>query len=139
MALDRLRRFVGEMAGIVDSKVPEPALLERGAAALRELVRIDDWLPDTYAEPSADRYQQYLLYADARQRFSVVSFVWGPGQQTPIHDHTVWGLIGVLRGAVRARRQRCAARVGLRNPPCRGRCRSGVAVDRRHSSRAQCI
>jgi len=29
----------------------------------------------------------------------VVSFVWGPGQQTPIHDHTVWGLIGVLRGA----------------------------------------
>jgi predicted metal-dependent enzyme (double-stranded beta helix superfamily) len=29
----------------------------------------------------------------------VVSFVWGPGQATPIHDHTVWGLVGVLRGA----------------------------------------
>jgi predicted metal-dependent enzyme (double-stranded beta helix superfamily) len=29
----------------------------------------------------------------------VVSFVWGPGQRTPVHDHTVWGLIGVLRGA----------------------------------------
>jgi predicted metal-dependent enzyme (double-stranded beta helix superfamily) len=27
-----------------------------------------------------------------------VSFVWGPGQLTPIHDHTVWGLIGMLRG-----------------------------------------
>jgi predicted metal-dependent enzyme (double-stranded beta helix superfamily) len=24
--------------------------------------------------------------------------VWGPGQATPIHDHTVWGLIGMLRG-----------------------------------------
>jgi predicted metal-dependent enzyme (double-stranded beta helix superfamily) len=24
--------------------------------------------------------------------------VWGPGQTTPIHDHTVWGLIGMLRG-----------------------------------------
>ncbi|HCL3537404.1 TPA: 3-mercaptopropionate dioxygenase, partial [Pseudomonas aeruginosa] len=32
-------------------------------------------------------------------RFSVVSFVWGPGQITPVHDHRVWGLIGMLRGA----------------------------------------
>jgi predicted metal-dependent enzyme (double-stranded beta helix superfamily) len=29
----------------------------------------------------------------------VVSFVWAPGQGTPIHDHRVWGLVGVLRGA----------------------------------------
>ena len=29
----------------------------------------------------------------------MVSFVWGPGQQTPVHDHTVWGLVGVMRGA----------------------------------------
>ena len=28
-----------------------------------------------------------------------MSIVWGPGQSTPIHDHTVWGLIGMLRGA----------------------------------------
>jgi predicted metal-dependent enzyme (double-stranded beta helix superfamily) len=28
-----------------------------------------------------------------------VSFVWGPCQRTPIHDHMVWGLIGMLRGA----------------------------------------
>ena len=27
-----------------------------------------------------------------------MSFVWGPGQKTPIHDHTVWALIGMLRG-----------------------------------------
>ena len=29
----------------------------------------------------------------------MVSFVWEPGQRTPIHDHTVWGLVGVMRGA----------------------------------------
>jgi 3-mercaptopropionate dioxygenase len=99
MALDQLRRFIGDIAELVDSNLRESVLLERGATALRDLVRVDDWLPPAYAQPSAERYQQYLLYADARQRFSVVSFVWGPGQQTPIHDHTVWGLIGVLRGA----------------------------------------
>jgi predicted metal-dependent enzyme (double-stranded beta helix superfamily) len=32
------------------------------------------------------------------ERFSVVSFVWGPGQKTPVHDHTVWGMVGVMRG-----------------------------------------
>jgi 3-mercaptopropionate dioxygenase len=99
MAIQSLRHFVGRIAELVDSDVQESALLEQGKLALRELVSTDDWLPDAYAEPSPERYQQFLLYADARQRFSVVSFVWGPGQQTPIHDHTVWGLIGVLRGA----------------------------------------
>jgi predicted metal-dependent enzyme (double-stranded beta helix superfamily) len=99
MAIHKLRSFVGEIAELVDSNVGEGVLLDHGKSALRELIRTDDWLPDAYAQPSPERYQQYLLYADARQRFSVVSFVWGPGQQTPIHDHTVWGLIGVLRGA----------------------------------------
>ncbi|ACC74316.1 cysteine dioxygenase [Paraburkholderia phymatum] len=99
MAIHKLRRFVGEIAELVDSGVDEPRLLDQGAHALRELIRVDDWLPDAYAQPSIERYQQFLLYADVRQRFSVVSFVWGPGQQTPVHDHTVWGLVGVLRGA----------------------------------------
>jgi predicted metal-dependent enzyme (double-stranded beta helix superfamily) len=99
MGIRKLRHFVGTIAELVDTAASEADLLERGASALSELISVDDWLPDAYAQPSADRYQQYLLYADVHQRFSVVSFVWGPGQQTPIHDHTVWGLIGVLRGA----------------------------------------
>ncbi|WP_321817679.1 MULTISPECIES: cysteine dioxygenase [unclassified Paraburkholderia] len=103
MALHKLRRFVGTIAELVDRPSrgfsQESELIARGLDALRELVSEDDWLPDAYAVPSRERYQQYLLHADARQRFSVVSFVWGPGQQTPVHDHTVWGLIGVLRGA----------------------------------------
>jgi predicted metal-dependent enzyme (double-stranded beta helix superfamily) len=99
MAIQKLLRFVGEIAALVDSNAGESALLQNGKDALRELIRADDWLPEAYAQPSPQRYQQFLLYADARQRFSVVSFVWGSGQQTPIHDHTVWGLIGVLRGA----------------------------------------
>jgi 3-mercaptopropionate dioxygenase len=99
LQLRKLRSFVGYIALLVESRASEAELLEYGALALRDLISVDDWLPDAYAQPSAERYQQYLLYADARQRFSVVSFVWGPGQHTPIHNHTVWGLVGVLRGA----------------------------------------
>jgi len=99
MAIQKLRDFVGEIARLVDTYPDEADLIEQGSRALRELVAIDDWLPDAYAQASPERYQQFLLYADARQRFSVVSFVWGPAQSTPVHDHTVWGLIGMLRGA----------------------------------------
>src|SRR5688572_28246169 len=70
-----------------------------GGALLRDLVVADDWLPPEFCEPNPACYQQYLLYCDLRERFSVVSFVWGPGQKTPVHDHTVWGVIGMLRGA----------------------------------------
>ena len=97
--LRRLRDFVGEIAALVESAPGEARILAQGGALLRDLVAHDDWLPDEYAQSHPARYQQYLLHCDSRARFSVVSFVWGPGQATPVHDHTVWGLVGVLRGA----------------------------------------
>ena len=96
---ERLRTFIGALAETIDSEPGEDELLQNAGTLLGQLVSVDDWLPDEYALPDPARYQQFLLYADARQRFSVVSFVWGPGQTTPIHDHRVWGLIGMLRGA----------------------------------------
>jgi 3-mercaptopropionate dioxygenase len=96
---ERLRAFIGALAELVDSHPHETDLLHRGGKLLGQLVRHDDWLPEEFAIPDPDRYQQFLLHADSRQRFSIVSFVWGPGQATPIHDHRVWGLIGMLRGA----------------------------------------
>ncbi|QNQ99204.1 cysteine dioxygenase [Pseudomonas oryzihabitans] len=97
--LDRLRLFLHDLATLVNEHPAEAQLLQRGAVLLGELVRHDDWLPEDCALPRPERYSQYLLHADARQRFSVVSFVWGPGQATPVHDHRTWGLIGMLRGA----------------------------------------
>ncbi|RRZ87036.1 cysteine dioxygenase [Erwinia sp. 198] len=95
----RLRAFVGDLAALLDSRPSEQHVLQEGSELLKQLIRHDDWLPEPFAQPDPQRYQQYLLYADAQQRFSVVSFVWGAGQSTPVHDHRVWGLIGMLRGA----------------------------------------
>jgi predicted metal-dependent enzyme (double-stranded beta helix superfamily) len=97
--LERLRHFIGALSDLLDRAPDEATLLDQGKGLLHSLVAHDDWLPDALAQPDANRYQQYLLHCDSRQRFSIVSFVWGPGQQTPIHDHRVWGLIGMLRGA----------------------------------------
>lgn len=97
--MKRLRDFVQEMTRLVERHGgDEPAMLDQGSALLETLVRHDDWLPDPFAQPSPEGYRQYLLHCDPLERFSVVSFVWMPGQKTPIHDHTVWGLVGVMRG-----------------------------------------
>lgn len=95
----RLRTFVGSLAELLETGSPQQRILQQGGELLKELVSHDDWLSEPFTRPSPQRYQQYLLHADALQRFSVVSFVWGPGQTTPVHDHRVWGLIGMLRGA----------------------------------------
>lgn len=94
----RLRAFVAETARLLETETGEATILAQLAPKLERLVAKDDWLPDAYATAGDSHYRQYLLYADPLDRFSIVSFVWGPGQGTPIHDHRVWGLVGVLRG-----------------------------------------
>ena len=96
-----LREFVVAMTRLVGDAADERQLLTQGRALLATLIKHDNWLPPDFALPRADRYAQYLLHADALDRFSVLSFVWSRGQRTPVHDHTVWGLVGVLRGAER--------------------------------------
>ena len=94
-----LSRFASDVTILLDAQEPENVLLPKVGTALKTLVSKDDWLDPSCAQEHPEYYQQYLLYLDADERFSVVSFVWGPGQATPIHDHTVWGAIGMLRGA----------------------------------------
>lgn len=91
--------FIREMTALVASSPKEDTLVATGKRHLARLVSSDEWLPREFGAPRPERYAQYLLYCDPQERFSVVSFVWGPGQSTPVHDHTVWGLVGVLRGA----------------------------------------
>ncbi|CAJ0819218.1 cysteine dioxygenase [Ralstonia flaminis] len=94
-----LRDFVIALSRLLDQQPTEAEILSRAGALLGALVAHDDWLPAEYAQPHPEHFQQYLLHVDSGERFSIVSFVWGPGQRTPIHDHTTWGLIGMLRGA----------------------------------------
>ncbi|HSN41152.1 MAG TPA: cysteine dioxygenase [Burkholderiales bacterium] len=101
----RFRAFVADFTRLVErADNDEPRLLDEGSRLLSELVGRDDWLPEPCARPHPQYYQQYLLYCDPLERFSVVSFVWGPGQKTPVHDHTVWGMVGMMRGAEMCRR-----------------------------------
>jgi predicted metal-dependent enzyme (double-stranded beta helix superfamily) len=95
--IGRLRDFVQGMTRLADAAAHPAAFQEAAAPLLRDLIAVDDWLPAACAVPGPT-YRQYLLHCDPAERFSLVSFVWGPAQRTPIHDHLVWGLVGQLRG-----------------------------------------
>ena len=98
----RLRRFIADMTSLTGGAwqdKDEAAILEVGAKLLGELVGHDDWLPEEMAVCPPHGYVQNLLWCDPFERFSVVSFVWAPGAKTPVHDHQVWGLVGMLRGS----------------------------------------
>ena len=99
LAHEHVRSFIRGMTDCVAQPLDEPARLEQARRLMAALIARDDWLPDAFAAPHPQYYQQYLLYCDPLERFSLASFVWGPGHSTPIHDHTVWGLIGMLRGS----------------------------------------
>jgi len=76
------RSFVAEFTRLIErAGGDESRLLDEGSTLLAALVSRDDWLPDECTQPHPQYYQQYLLHCDPLERFSVVSFVWGPGQK----------------------------------------------------------
>jgi len=96
----KLLNFVTAISRLASDTTLSPSdVLAKASGHMAALVAHDDWLPQAMAQSHPQHYQQHLLYGDPLDRFSLVSFVWGPGQFTPVHDHTVWGVIGMLRGA----------------------------------------
>ena len=79
---DALKRFVSEMTALVDSHDSkpnnEPHLLEGARTAMKQLIAVDDWLPDAFAKPHPTYYQQYLLYRDPQDRWRTHRRLRGP-------------------------------------------------------------
>jgi predicted metal-dependent enzyme (double-stranded beta helix superfamily) len=68
--------------------------------ALCRLIRDHDvQLPQCVHDPIVDHYARRELYRSTRHGYSVVAMTWGPGQGTPVHDHSgLWCVEGVWDG-----------------------------------------
>ncbi|KRB04470.1 cysteine dioxygenase family protein [Lysobacter sp. Root690] len=56
-------------------------------------------LPDCVFDPIQDHYARRELYRSPELGYSVVAMTWGPGQGTPMHDHSgLWCVEGVWDG-----------------------------------------
>ena len=107
MSIARLRRFIADMTSLVGGAWQdrdEAAVVEVGRTLLADLVKHDDWLPDAMARCPPHGYAANLLWCDPFERFSIVSLVRAPGAETPVHDHQVWGMVGILRGSETSQR-----------------------------------
>lgn len=59
----------------------------------------DVMLPDCVFDPIEDHYARRELYRSPALGYSVVAMTWGPGQGTPMHDHSgLWCVEGVWDG-----------------------------------------
>lgn len=82
------------------------AIIDQVRPHLQELLTNEHLLPADLQVPLSNKYAQYLLYKPENESFSVNAFIWGAGQVAPVHDHLVWGLVGVYRGSVVEKRYR---------------------------------
>jgi 3-mercaptopropionate dioxygenase len=98
-SLAPLHSAITALQCLCDSEPNESDWLAEGKRIVQQLLIDDAWLPDSHAASHPQYYQQHALHIDAANRFSLSSFVWGPNQGTPVHNHTIAGLVGVLRGA----------------------------------------
>ena len=68
--------------------------------SLCSLIRDHDvQLPACVHEPIVEHYARRELYRSPTHGYSVVAMTWGPGQGTPLHDHSgLWCVEGVWDG-----------------------------------------
>jgi 3-mercaptopropionate dioxygenase len=96
-------RCPADLAAAIRGATARHADWERTAALVAGQLRLHlpgPWiLTAQEREGSPDGYVCHTLHTEPDGSFSVCALVWRPGQQTPIHDHVTWCVVGVLQGA----------------------------------------
>ncbi len=91
--------FVEQISATLEAGKGDEWVVGQVSSELRRLLQKQNWLPEAYCKPQPGcPYSQYPLYVDPAERFCVTAVAFGPSVSTPIHNHTVWGVIGVYRG-----------------------------------------
>jgi 3-mercaptopropionate dioxygenase len=99
-----LERFVFDVTRFVEESATEQEVTGKVAEALTALLAAGLELPESVIRPDPTRYVMYPLYVDPDNRFSIASAVWDKGQQTPVHGHETWGVVGIWSGVERETR-----------------------------------
>lgn len=97
----RFSDFVTDLELITSVATLDEEKIRKIHRKMRLLISGEDFLPAAAKVPAKDHYARHLIHEDPKKRFVVVSLVWGPGQGTPIHDHSTWGVAGILTNELR--------------------------------------
>jgi predicted metal-dependent enzyme (double-stranded beta helix superfamily) len=98
---EALAGLVAAVSAAVAAGGGEQAVTASVAESLRAGLSEGIPLAEAVTRPDPQRYVMYPLHVAADKSFSIAAAVWGPGQQTPVHDHGVWGVVGIHSGTER--------------------------------------
>lgn len=95
-----LRRFLWDIQSMVELADSDREILLIGSDLMRRLLSSSGWLPPAFANPNAERFQQFQIYHDDLERFTVVITVLSGGQAMSIIHDDIWEILGVVQGNV---------------------------------------
>jgi len=93
-----LTALIESIRDVVRSGVDDAQVSQRVADLLRPCLGGGSFLTEAQREPDPNHYRQHVLHVEEDGSFSIVALVWLPGQETPIHDHVSWCVVGVHEG-----------------------------------------
>ncbi|MCC6671162.1 MAG: cysteine dioxygenase family protein [Planctomycetes bacterium] len=93
-----LTEYIRDLEALHDRCAAMPVKVREVSTLTHRLAGSRGWLQPQFRQPNKDSYARYLLHRDRLNRFVVLSLVWLPGQATPIHDHSCWGVMGMVAG-----------------------------------------
>jgi 3-mercaptopropionate dioxygenase len=96
-----LQTFINDVELVLASTKDEHEITKRVADHLSALLASNYKLPQEYTRPSPDHHVNYPLYIAPDNSWSLAAVVWNVGQQTPVHGHDTWGVVGIYEGAER--------------------------------------
>jgi len=94
-----LQDYVRDVGGILDRHPAMPVIIREVSALTKRLCADDRWLDERHRVSDQDHYTRHLLHKDPNNRSIVLSLVWLPGQATPVHDHSCWGVMGLIENS----------------------------------------
>lgn len=107
-ASPKLDQFTRELDRIVrentNGAVDGAAIVEEATPHFKRLLADMSWLDEKFQIPEKDGIANYMLAKGTDNSWTVVSTVWWPGYGTPVHDHLIWGMVGVWKGVELERR-----------------------------------
>lgn len=97
--IEEIREVVRQAAGQGDGQGADAAETSRRVTRVLEPhLAVAGLLPPEARAADPERYRQNVVHVEPDGSFSIVALVWLPGQQTPVHDHVSWCVVGVYEG-----------------------------------------
>lgn len=104
MASSALEAFISQAAAHArDCPAPADCVLALAPLMFELIDKATTFLEPRHYRSDPAHYARNLVYDAPDASLSLYTLVWLPGQWTPVHDHSSWGVVGIFEGVLEER------------------------------------